>query len=209
MAMPLQLTQREASRGVKRTVEVPRRALCVMCRGHGGLPGGAVSSCGVCGGRGKIVRAEGAFQVTTPCSTCKGRRRIFSRPCMVCDATGGTEKKVRLEVSVPAGVSTGQRLRLKGQGHPALPPLTGHASETETGPPGDLYLDLVVVDAAAPAPAATRDDAEALLARELAATPGGPPSRATSGSIPVEARLLAGVVVSLAFALGYWLLSSR
>lgn len=197
----LALTSTEASRGVERTIEVPRWTPCVMCRGHGGLPGGAVSSCGTCGGRGRLVRTEGALQLATTCSACKGRKLVFSRPCGVCEGTGGSDRMTKLKVKVPAGVSTGQILRLKGQGRPALPPFGSDAPESEPGPAGDLYVELVVDGPGGPA---ITDEPEALLNRELAALPTG-----SRGTIPVEARVLAGIVASLALALGYWLLSSR
>lgn len=201
LRVPLELTQTEAARGVRRRIEVPRRTPCVICRGHGGLPGGEVSSCAACGGSGKVLRAAGAFQMTSVCGSCKGRKVTFSRPCTVCDGTGGNETRAWLEVVVPPGVSTGQKLRLKGQGQRALPAFGADSSEPDDAPAGDLYLDLVVKD---PSSAPASDERETLLARELAATP--PASR---GTLPAEARIVAAVAVGLALCVGYWLLSSR
>jgi len=199
--VPLTITVAEAASGAERTVEVPRWRPCIMCRGHGGMPGGEVSSCGACGGSGLLARHEGPLRVTTPCSTCRGRRRVFSRPCSVCEGSGGRDERASLKIRVPPGVTTGQKLRLQGQGRPALAPFGSDASQTDPGPAGDLYVELVVDGDARPSSA---DDREALLARELAATP--PASR---GTIPAEARVVAGIVVGLALCLGYWLLSSR
>ncbi len=201
VCVPLVITTAEAASGVERTVEVPRWRPCVMCRGHGGLPGAEISSCGACGGRGQLVRAEGAFRISTPCGTCRGRKRVFSRPCGVCEGSGGEDARASVKIKIPPGVTSGQKLRLQGLGRPAVPAFASDASQEDPAPPGDLYVDLVVKSDADPV---TNDEHEALLARELAAMPAGP-----RGALPTEARIVAALVAGLALALGYWLLSSR
>ncbi len=119
----------EAARGVTTPVEFERHAVCENCRGSGSKPGSQEQSCRRCGGRGQVVQSAGILRVQTTCPACGGRGRVISDPCDGCRGRGLVAKRVRLDVTIPAGVDDGMRVRLSGEGAPSH----------EGGPPGDCY----------------------------------------------------------------------
>jgi molecular chaperone DnaJ len=89
---------------------------CPVCGGSGAAPGAAVSLCKECQGRGEVTFGQGAFAVKRPCPACRGRGRVASEPCTRCSGAGEVQVERRLMVDVPAGVESGHRLRIRGQG---------------------------------------------------------------------------------------------
>ncbi|HEX3332829.1 MAG TPA: molecular chaperone DnaJ [Acidimicrobiales bacterium] len=130
MEAQLHLSFQDAVHGVTTSVNVPSEVRCSNCRGSGAAPGTATHTCPRCGGSGSLNDNQGLFSLSTVCPDCMGRGTLFDTPCPVCHGSG-TEHKVRsVKVRVPAGVTDGQRIRVRGRGAPGQ----GMA------PPGDLYV---------------------------------------------------------------------
>lgn len=129
----VRLSLREAAFGTSRQVDLSHPSPCDECRGTG-AKGGELESCGTCGGRGQVARAQGAFVLTTTCPTCRGRGAQAKEPCDVCDGAGQLEAERSVKINIPPGVDTGQSLRLSGRGQEG----------TRGGPPGDLYVTVHV-----------------------------------------------------------------
>jgi molecular chaperone DnaJ len=105
-----------AALGGKVPITVPVTEACPTCGGSGAAPGAKVTVCSECQGRGEVAFGQGAFAVRRPCPACRGRGRIASAPCPNCSGRGEVSIERRLMVTIPAGVDTGHRVRLKGQG---------------------------------------------------------------------------------------------
>ncbi len=136
----LVITMEEAFKGVEKEVTVPRTEVCPACKGSRAKPGSSPEKCPACGGSGQIQKVHGnAFtrfvQITT-CRECHGEGVIVKEPCNTCGGEGIVQKVRRLKISVPRGVDTGFRLRLRGQGEAGL----------NGGPEGDLYVFVYVKD---------------------------------------------------------------
>jgi molecular chaperone DnaJ len=130
----LQLGFEEAAFGVEKTLRIPRLEACEACRGTGSAGGSAPALCSACGGRGQVRFTQGFFTVARTCPQCRGEGRVVVDPCAECRGDGRVERERSLSVKVPAGVDTGHRLRLSGEGeHGRL-----------GGPAGDLYVVLQV-----------------------------------------------------------------
>jgi len=131
------VTLAEAYRGVEKSVSVPRYESCSVCSGTGAAPGTSRTTCPDCHGSGKKVVSSGIFQMGQTCARCGGTGSIAQTPCEQCKGEGRVKVTRTLTVSVPPGVQTGSRLRMKGEG--------------ESGPktPGDLFLVLEVLPHAA------------------------------------------------------------
>ena len=121
---------REAVLGAEREIAVNRPTRCSECNGSGAQPGSRPTPCPQCGGSGQ-VRAGGIF--SAPCPRCQGEGTIKD-PCPRCGGSGVITETARLKVKIPAGVETGSRVRLPGQGGPG----------ERGGDPGDLYLRITV-----------------------------------------------------------------
>ncbi|QVL32559.1 molecular chaperone DnaJ [Telmatocola sphagniphila] len=128
--MVLDVTLREAAKGIKKDVVIPRLETCVDCRGAGTKTGKKVQ-CRNCGGKGEVYLSHGFFQVRQACRSCNGSGSTISDPCPSCRGQGKVEEKRKLEVNIPAGVDTGVRLQLRGEG--------------EAGDPGAVRGDLEIV----------------------------------------------------------------
>ncbi|MES1244333.1 MAG: molecular chaperone DnaJ [Acidobacteriota bacterium] len=126
----LTLTFEEAAFGVETTLRVPRLEGCETCKGTGSEAGKAPAPCSACGGRGQVRFTQGFFTVARTCPQCQGEGRVVSDPCKECGGEGRVEKERSLSVKIPAGVDTGARLRLVGEGE--------HGRRG--GPAGDLYV---------------------------------------------------------------------
>jgi molecular chaperone DnaJ len=124
----------EAVFGVERQVELERPIRCETCDGSGAKKGSGRITCRTCGGQGQVNRTQGFFAIRTTCHACGGEGTIVEKPCDDCRGQGRVNKKRTLTVKVPAGVDSGVRLRLSGEGEP------GPAG----GPNGDLYVVLHV-----------------------------------------------------------------
>jgi molecular chaperone DnaJ len=107
---------------------------CAACGGSGNAPGSRPQQCPECRGSGSISFGQGGFAVSRPCPACLGRGQVPTNPCSACRGTGQTKENRQIILSVPAGIDTGSRLRLSGQGERAA---TG-------GPAGDLIVTFKV-----------------------------------------------------------------
>jgi molecular chaperone DnaJ len=126
----------EAASGTDKQVVTRRLADCTACTGSGAEPGTQTSRCATCGGSGQVRVGGGLVGAVQPCPYCKGRGYLIAHPCKRCRGTGQTEREVTLTFHVPAGVESGTRIRLEGEGEP------GRAG----GMNGDLYVRLTVED---------------------------------------------------------------
>jgi molecular chaperone DnaJ len=125
----VQLSLREAAFGTSREIDLSHPSPCEACSGTGAKDG-ELQSCGTCGGRGQVARAQGAFVMTTTCPTCRGRGSAAKEFCDACDGAGQVQSERVVKINVPAGVDSGQSLRLGGRGQEG----------TRGGPAGDLYV---------------------------------------------------------------------
>ncbi|UZN01796.1 molecular chaperone DnaJ [Cellulomonas sp. S1-8] len=132
----LDLDLAEAAFGVHRDVQVDTAVLCPTCGGTCCRPGTSPRTCEVCGGRGSVQRVARSFlgqvMTTQPCAACHGFGTVIPEPCTECAGEGRVRSRRTLSVDVPAGVDTGTRIKLTGQGE------VGPAG----GPPGDVYLEV-------------------------------------------------------------------
>ncbi len=130
----LGITLEEAATGIERTIRIPRNEACQKCEGSGSEKGTTPETCSSCGGQGQVAFRRGFLSVAQTCPSCNGAGRVNRNPCRDCAGRGQVEKEVNLKVTVPAGVETGMRLRLTGEGE----------GGTQGGPPGHLYVVLAV-----------------------------------------------------------------
>ena len=128
LELELSLSFEEAAKGLVKTVTVPRRELCSECRGEGGER----TSCGACQGTGQLRQAAGFMVIARTCNRCGGQGSTVKRACPKCRGEGRVAVERKIEVTVPAGVESGMRLRLSGEG------------EGGTRARGDLYVHLNV-----------------------------------------------------------------
>jgi molecular chaperone DnaJ len=120
----------EAAFGTEAKVKIPRHRPCESCRGSGARPGTGPRTCPTCHGSGELRLTQGFFQISRPCGHCQGTGKVITDPCQTCRGVGKVETESQLTVKVPAGVDTGTRLKLTGEGEPG----------DHGGPPGDLYV---------------------------------------------------------------------
>ncbi|GAA0788644.1 MULTISPECIES: molecular chaperone DnaJ [Pseudomonadati] len=130
----LELSLEEAVRGLTKELRIPTLAACDLCDGSGAKKGTQATTCGTCHGQGQVQMRQGFFAVQQACPTCHGRGKIIKDPCSKCHGEGRVEKSKTLSVKIPAGVDTGDRIRLTGE---------GEAGEFGA-PPGDLYVQVSV-----------------------------------------------------------------
>ena len=126
----------EAFAGAKSTLRVATRVACEACSGSGSEKGsaGGVETCGTCQGAGKVRAQQGFFIVERTCPTCGGQGRTIRNPCRICHGAGTVQRERSLQVSIPAGVEDGTRIRLAGEGEAGGP----------GAPPGDLYVHVAI-----------------------------------------------------------------
>jgi len=132
----LRITLEDAYSGLQKTIKVPSSVTCDECSGTGAEGGAEPVACPTCSGMGKVRAQQGFFTVERTCPTCSGLGQIIKNPCSVCGGAGRVEKERALSVNIPAGVETGTRIRLAGEGDAGL----------RGGPPGDLYIFIEVAD---------------------------------------------------------------
>jgi molecular chaperone DnaJ len=130
----LRVSLEEAYAGVPKTINVPTSVACDSCRGTGAEGGSEPTTCPTCSGMGKVRAQQGFFTVERTCPTCNGAGQIVKNPCKSCHGHGRIEKERALSVNIPAGVETGTRIRLAGEGEAGL----------RGGPTGDLYIFIEV-----------------------------------------------------------------
>ncbi|HEV3468504.1 MAG TPA: molecular chaperone DnaJ [Pyrinomonadaceae bacterium] len=126
----LELTLEEAAAGMTAQLRVPRLEACEACQGAGAAPGTQPETCPTCGGAGQVRYQQGFFSVARTCGQCRGAGRVIRTPCEACKGAGRVEREKQMEVKIPAGVETGSRLRLAGEGEAGV----------QGGPAGDLYV---------------------------------------------------------------------
>jgi molecular chaperone DnaJ len=126
----LEISFDESAQGVETTIQIPREETCDTCSGSGAAPGTSAETCSQCRGSGQLRYQQGFLTVARPCPNCRGTGKTISKPCTSCRGAGRIGRDRSLTVKIPAGIATGQRLRLYGEGE--------HGSAG--GPPGDLYV---------------------------------------------------------------------
>jgi molecular chaperone DnaJ len=130
----MRISLEEAFSGAQKTISVPTSVQCNACTGTGAEGGSEPATCPTCSGMGKVRATQGFFTVERTCPTCSGAGQIIKNPCKSCSGQGRTEKDRALSVNIPAGVETGTRIRLSGEGEAGL----------RGGPAGDLYIFIEV-----------------------------------------------------------------
>jgi len=124
------ITFEESAFGVEKVISLQKAVQCETCTGTGAKPGTQAQQCPQCHGSGQEMFQQGFFSISRPCSRCRSTGQIISNPCTDCRGTGHTRKQSKIAVKIPAGISTGQRLKLRAE---------GEAGE-HGGPAGDLYV---------------------------------------------------------------------
>ncbi len=132
----LSISLEEAFTGKQQTISVTSSVACDSCEGTGSDNGTEPANCPTCSGMGKVRAQQGFFTVERTCPTCSGRGQIITNPCSDCSGSGRKQRERSLGVNIPAGVETGTRIRLAGEGEAGL----------RSGPSGDLYIFIEVKD---------------------------------------------------------------
>ena len=130
----LEIPFRTAALGGKVPVELDLNEECGTCHGTGAAPGARLVTCEECKGRGTISFGQGGFAVNRPCPVCLGRGQVPTERCPTCAGAGEVRTRKKVSITVPAGVDTGTKIRLKGQGGKGM----------KNGPPGDLLITFTV-----------------------------------------------------------------
>jgi len=130
----LEMTLEEAVFGIKKELNIPSMDSCDTCHGSGAKEGSEPSTCQTCQGVGQVRMQQGFFSVQQACPTCKGTGKVISNPCGSCHGEGRVEKNKKISVKIPAGVDTGDRVRLSGEGEAGV----------GGGPAGDLFVQVHV-----------------------------------------------------------------
>jgi molecular chaperone DnaJ len=136
LEMDIELTLEEASHGVEKEFTVKHNITCTHCSGEGNEPGTNSKTCPTCKGSGRVYQRMqtffGVVQQETQCPTCEGFGKVFEQACTVCHGKGFTEEKEQVGVKIPAGIDSGDRIRVSGKGQ------AGYRGSD----PGDLYLNV-------------------------------------------------------------------
>lgn len=130
----MDLTLEQAAFGCTESIHIPTFDDCDTCHGHGTSDGKAPPKCSTCNGSGQVQMRQGFFVVQQTCPTCRGRGTVIKDPCKKCKGSGKVKRDKTLEVKIPAGVDTGDRIRLQGEG------------EAGEGGKGDLYVEVNVLE---------------------------------------------------------------
>ena len=136
LGMGLSIDLIEAYRGVRKSVTLDRNELCSECSGSGAKKGSKPATCRTCQGQGATIVSQGPFRVQQTCRTCGGRGSIITDPCAGCHGRGRMPVRRTVEVDIPAGVQTGMRLSVPGEGEAGDP----------GGPRGSLVIEIQVHD---------------------------------------------------------------
>ncbi len=135
----IEIELKDAAKGAKKEIVIPRNDTCKKCEGSGAESKSDIKTCDECNGAGFVKRTQrtafGIFATNAPCSRCHGEGKVITDPCEVCDGSGLVEKSVKINIDIPAGVDTGTRLRITGE---------GEAGE-KGGPHGDLYVRMNIL----------------------------------------------------------------
>jgi len=120
----------DAAVGLTKDIDIPKHETCGDCRGTGAAAGTSPEICSRCQGRGQVTQSSGFFSISTTCPVCRGEGRIIKEPCRSCMGSGLKQIVKTVNIKIPAGVETGSRLRLRGEGEQGA----------HGGPNGDLYI---------------------------------------------------------------------
>ncbi len=123
---------KDVYQGLERDIEFAAEDGCGDCKGSGAEKGSEPVICSQCNGSGQVVRSQGFFSMASTCPTCRGMGQQIKKPCKSCQGQGRIERKRKLRINIPAGVDTGTRLRITGEGEGGY----------NGGPPGDLYVEI-------------------------------------------------------------------
>jgi molecular chaperone DnaJ len=126
----LEITFEESAQGAETSIQIPRQETCEACTGTGAAPGSSPTVCAQCRGQGQVRMQRGFLTVAATCPQCRGAGRVIAKPCASCRGAGRVARDRKITVKIPAGIATGQQLRLQGEGE------AGAAG----GPPGHLYV---------------------------------------------------------------------
>ncbi len=129
----LEISFEDSIEGCERELQIPKRILCMVCRGSGAARGGEVT-CTSCGGRGELRYSQGFFAIKRNCPACGGLGRRITKACRQCGGERYAVSDHRVKIKVPPGITDGARLRMRGEGD------MGHLG----GPDGDLYIEIHV-----------------------------------------------------------------
>lgn len=130
----MDITLEDAFKGKEVPLRVPVNDTCDACGGSGAEAGTKPETCSTCSGHGRVRLQQGFFTIERTCSTCGGAGTILRSPCKKCVGTGRVKREKTLNITIPAGVETGRRIRLAGEGEAGV----------RGGPPGDLYILLTI-----------------------------------------------------------------
>lgn len=128
----IQISFEEAVFGADKQIDVRKAVKCGGCTGSGVSPGSSKSRCRTCNGTGQVSMSQGFFSIRQPCQKCSGSGDIIDKPCRDCSGSGKVNESRKIEIHIPAGVDTGSRLRVAGEGEAGF----------RGGPSGDLYVVL-------------------------------------------------------------------
>ncbi len=130
----MEITLEDAANGVSKQITIPKLETCKTCKGAGAEDKADIITCKFCGGSGQMTHQQrtpfGVFQTTNTCKGCNGSGRQIKKPCRECDGDGRVDVKKTIDLKIPAGVDTGTRVRVEGEGEAGV----------KGGPTGDLYI---------------------------------------------------------------------
>lgn len=132
----LEISFEDTMRGLSADLQIPRMEACTKCTGTGAEPDGGLVTCQACSGRGEVLYQQSFLSIRKTCPTCGGRGKVIRQACSLCRGEGFHRSEKKLKVNVPAGVDSGTRLRLTGEGNPG----PGGSQ------PGDLYVVIKVTE---------------------------------------------------------------
>jgi len=132
----LEISLEDAVHGVETQIRVPTQQQCDACEGSGSRRGTSPGNCPTCHGAGQVRMQQGFFSVQQTCPACRGKGKVITDPCPKCRGKGSNRKDKTLSVKIPAGVDTGDKIRLSGEGE----------ISDSGGPPGDLFVAVRVED---------------------------------------------------------------
>ena len=130
----VEISLKEVITGFEKEIEFETEVSCKECHGSGAEKGSHAETCSMCGGAGQVISRQGFFSMQTPCPQCRGEGTLIKKPCRTCKGTGRSSKSKKIQVTIPAGVDNGTRLRISSEGEGGF----------KGGPPGDLYVEVRV-----------------------------------------------------------------
>ncbi|WP_186646220.1 molecular chaperone DnaJ [Fluviispira vulneris] len=130
----LRISFKESVLGTEKKIQIPRKSACGTCEGSGAAKGTKPVTCSTCRGQGQVAVQQGFFTYASTCPDCNGSGKRISTPCGDCKGSGFQTKSSNINVKIPAGIDTGMRLRVGGEGEGGV----------NGGPAGDLYVFIEV-----------------------------------------------------------------